>query len=390
MSGASTITPVTLVNEMLDKLPTDIWSDSTKTFIDPACGTGIFILCCLERLNEGLKEEMPNDVERLVHIMTKQLWANDIDHQQIRRFKSSLKKLGLNKLGNIIYNNISNVNSLEYEWNMKFDVVVGNPPYNPAGSSALGQKIWDKFCLNAKYCLMKENGIILFVVPVQWRILGKKSLNKTIHKEIIPGIIFWKNCKEHFGKSIGTSIDVDYFLYKRKTVRKIQFLPKNADDRIANNIFQKLFFGNHKKIEKLKNGNPALSDNGQFKWAWTSKNWKKNKWKWASNKSETANETKVIFSSSGHSSPFFDDEGVSTYNHSHAIKASKKDSNYYIEMIDSKFVKYVSLQFVPYGSLENPLSWYIEYLPAKIDNKNLNELLNLTQEEIDHIEATIR
>lgn len=99
MSGASTITPPKLANEMLDKLPTDIWGDPTKTFLDPACGTGTLYLCCLERLNEGLKGWEPDDRKRLTHIMTKQLYAADIDHKQIRRLKASLKNLGLNMLG---------------------------------------------------------------------------------------------------------------------------------------------------------------------------------------------------------------------------------------------------------------------------------------------------
>ena len=37
-------TPTLLVNEILDKLPQNVFADSTKTFCDPACGDGQFLV----------------------------------------------------------------------------------------------------------------------------------------------------------------------------------------------------------------------------------------------------------------------------------------------------------------------------------------------------------
>lgn len=42
-------TPPELVNEMLDKLPIVQFTDPTKTFIDPACGNGNFLVEVLRR-----------------------------------------------------------------------------------------------------------------------------------------------------------------------------------------------------------------------------------------------------------------------------------------------------------------------------------------------------
>jgi type I restriction-modification system DNA methylase subunit len=36
-------TPTPLVQEVLDKLPQELFTDATKTFIDPACGDGQFL-----------------------------------------------------------------------------------------------------------------------------------------------------------------------------------------------------------------------------------------------------------------------------------------------------------------------------------------------------------
>ncbi len=42
-------TPQWLVDEMLDKLPQEVFTDPEKTFIDPACGDGNFLVRVLER-----------------------------------------------------------------------------------------------------------------------------------------------------------------------------------------------------------------------------------------------------------------------------------------------------------------------------------------------------
>ena len=46
-------TPPALVNEMLDKLPTELFTASAKTFIDPACGDGNFLVEVLQRKIDG-------------------------------------------------------------------------------------------------------------------------------------------------------------------------------------------------------------------------------------------------------------------------------------------------------------------------------------------------
>ena len=42
-------TPPALVNDMLDNLPWWVWTDVTKTYLDPACGNGNFLVEVLRR-----------------------------------------------------------------------------------------------------------------------------------------------------------------------------------------------------------------------------------------------------------------------------------------------------------------------------------------------------
>jgi len=46
---AEDFTPPVLVNEMLDKLPQEVWDNPTKTFCDPAAGNGNFLIEILKR-----------------------------------------------------------------------------------------------------------------------------------------------------------------------------------------------------------------------------------------------------------------------------------------------------------------------------------------------------
>jgi hypothetical protein len=43
-------TPPELINQMLDKLPITVWSDASKTFLEPSAGDGNFLIALKERL----------------------------------------------------------------------------------------------------------------------------------------------------------------------------------------------------------------------------------------------------------------------------------------------------------------------------------------------------
>jgi hypothetical protein len=75
----------------------------------------------------------------------------------------------------------------------KFDVVIGNPPYNKGGirsytGKQLGEKnetIWTKFIENSFECL-KPDGFLVFITPLSWL---KKS--HSLHNEMLEKHIVW-------------------------------------------------------------------------------------------------------------------------------------------------------------------------------------------------------
>jgi type II restriction enzyme len=71
-------TPTTLINDMLDSLPAEVWSDETKTWLDPCAGKGNFPAVVVSRLMEGLSEKFPNREERYRHIIENQLFMYEL------------------------------------------------------------------------------------------------------------------------------------------------------------------------------------------------------------------------------------------------------------------------------------------------------------------------
>ncbi len=87
-------TPFELVNEMVDKIPSDVWSDKTKTFFDPCVGLGQFPIVLVERLFDGLKDVIPNEEDRLKHIVENQIFMGEFQ-QESAEFTKELFEFGM-------------------------------------------------------------------------------------------------------------------------------------------------------------------------------------------------------------------------------------------------------------------------------------------------------
>ena len=59
---------------MLDILPRELFRRPDTTFLDPVCKSGVFLREIARRLNEGLKDLMPDEQARIDHILTKQVF----------------------------------------------------------------------------------------------------------------------------------------------------------------------------------------------------------------------------------------------------------------------------------------------------------------------------
>jgi hypothetical protein len=69
-STGEDFTPSTLVNEILDKLPPEVWTNPSKTFLDPTAGNGNFLIEVKRRLLEHGHSEQ--------HILENMIYGADL------------------------------------------------------------------------------------------------------------------------------------------------------------------------------------------------------------------------------------------------------------------------------------------------------------------------
>jgi hypothetical protein len=174
-NNAEIPTPVILVNEMLNIIPVGYWK-TPKTYFEPCCGKGNFVLGIFDKLYEGLEESIPNKTER-IRIIMKSIYYSDITPMNVFITTELLKchiqyYTGNNEMDysfNSYVGDTLQIN-LEEQFNIKgFDAVIGNPPYNGSGSVGIGNSIWQKFTTNALNYWIVKNGLLLFVHPSGWR-----------------------------------------------------------------------------------------------------------------------------------------------------------------------------------------------------------------------------
>jgi site-specific DNA-methyltransferase (adenine-specific) len=255
---------------MLDKLPPEIWTDPNIRILDPACKSGVFLLEAAKRLNEGL-EHIPGFEDRdarIRHILTKQLFGVATTYKSalvVRRTLYGSKIANhpelscgyfTNPNGNIAYPELEHVftkkeacdicgmpkedfaisdedreshaypfihtdNPTTFFYDsqgepMKFDVIIGNPPYqvSDGGHGASAKPIYQKFVEMAKTVNPKY---MSFVIPARW-FSGGKGLDdfreEMIEDRRLSKIVDYPNASECFP---GVKIEggVMYFLWDR-------------------------------------------------------------------------------------------------------------------------------------------------------------------------------
>ncbi len=68
LSSDEIFTPPHVANQVLDLLPRQLWTNKNARFLDPACKSGVFLREIAKRLNDGLKNTIPDRQARINHI----------------------------------------------------------------------------------------------------------------------------------------------------------------------------------------------------------------------------------------------------------------------------------------------------------------------------------
>ena len=170
------MTPISLVEEMLDNLPYEVWTNPDLKWLDPCNGVGTFPSVIIERLMKGLTEWQPDEELRYKHIMENMLHVSELQEKNLFLYLYAFDPE--NKYDPNMF--CGSYLSKEFDYHMKeiwgvekFDIVVMNPPYNAGNeNSGSAHTLWDKFVIKVVDQLV-EAGYLVAVHPDGWRTLGR-------------------------------------------------------------------------------------------------------------------------------------------------------------------------------------------------------------------------
>lgn len=265
LSSDEVFTPPEIANAMLDLLPQELFSDPNTTFLDPACKSGIFLREVAKRLLKGLEPIYPDLQERADHIFKKQLFGiavteltSHLSRRSLYCSKYANGKYSVTNFDNIdgnirfkiikhhwqegkcifcgaskkTYDRASYLETHAYEmihtykpeeiFKMRFDVIIGNPPYQLETGGGTEEK---KSATQAKpvYHIFIEQAkklkprYLSMIIPARWYNGGmglNAFRNDMLNDKSLIRLVDYNNSKDCF-QGVDIAGGVCYFLWDR-------------------------------------------------------------------------------------------------------------------------------------------------------------------------------
>jgi len=409
-------TPMPLINEMLDKLPIEVWENPELKWLDPANGMGNFMITVYFRLFKGLKDIIIDDKLRKKHILENMLYMSEINKKNCFISKQIFDINNKYKLN--IYNGDSLLLNTFSVWNIeKFDIIVGNPPYQAVSESGIvkggGNNLYTKFIYKSD-SLLKDNGFLLYITPPTFFSIGRSNnkddmnIRKDIFNNYFIHYINLEECSKYF--NVGSKF-IYYLIQKKNEINQnIKVICKYNKNIYESIINQELF--NSADFLPYLLTNESLSicdkiklmgnkidlfhspDNRSDKKHVGGEKDNEHKYPiqatgkkivYSSKECKNQTDKKILMSRSGYLNPFYDDgiNGVGGDCFCILVK-NKIEADYLIKLINSNLYKFYIETNKWSGFHHMDVLKYLSYIKLNdnfIDN-DLYKIFNLSENEI--------
>ena len=234
-------TPFNFINKMLSIIPKEYFENKTLKWLDPGSGHGNYSLCLFFILFKSLIKSIPNTEERKKHIIENMIYMIELNKDNIPFLRENFGEKG----------NIIEENYLEWETDLKFDFIIGNPPYNFNGVKKVptknnvnkkedGKTIWCEF-VKKNISLLKEDGIMNILIPSIWMKPDKAGMYELFSKYDIQKLHTLSSSQTN--KTFGFHVQTPtcYFLLtKRENEGKIELYDSLPNKYIRFNLHKNI------------------------------------------------------------------------------------------------------------------------------------------------------
>lgn len=252
-------------DDRIGGIPLSLWREPETKWLDPANGIGNFPVVAFYMLDYQLGEHGPNElkgddnkIKRRRHIIKNMLYMIELNKGNVNTSRKIFEKIVPGVTPNIVCANTLEMTDekLKREFGInRFDVVMGNPPYQPS-------QLWEKFIIKG-ISYLKNSGYIGFVVPTSWTSPTSDAWKKLqdLDIQVINNASYLET--KYFSK-VGSTFS--YFLIKNSKPEGKTTIIYNTNEHFNVRLKDIVFLPRIITIETISINNKVLSNrlDGQF------------------------------------------------------------------------------------------------------------------------------